>query len=73
MSFTSNVDNTSAPSDFMHDFTKSGMIYEEAETYEDLATQQEPSAGSLYQIGFCSEQRAEPINVASWVFERQSC
>ena len=73
MNFTSNVETTSATSDFMHDFTKSGMIYEEGETYEDLATQQEPSAGSLYQIGLCSEQRAEPINVASWVFEKESC
>ncbi|KAF8851710.1 hypothetical protein BDZ45DRAFT_808092 [Acephala macrosclerotiorum] len=73
MSFTFDREKASTRSEFIHDCTKSAMICEEAEAFEDLAAQQELSAGSLSQIDFGSEQRMDLINVASWVSESETC
>ncbi|CZR60111.1 uncharacterized protein PAC_10006 [Phialocephala subalpina] len=73
MNFSSDREKASAWSEFIHDCTKSAMIYEDAETFEDVAAQQELSAGGLSQIDPGSERRTDPINVASWVFESEIC
>lgn len=73
MSFTADREKASAQSEFIHDCTKSAMIYEEAETFEGLAAQKEPSASDMSQTDYGSEQRTDPISIASWTIESETC